>query len=512
MHSDNRVKTRKVCVKLTAIAIVILAGCHVGTETRSTNLFKQAMVGYSSSKPTLVVQNDTSTKHNNEFNSNATTTRPNNTFHQQKQQGRPPPAAASTGADEIHPLSGTAAAPPPHVNNSIPHMVVNMSGLQYITSSIVMPSNITGHNISSYPNPLKNCKPTSQIKIFFTSPKWTMVTLDEDGNHKSHGGDEFYITYEDFNDPAFNKVEVSAVSIPTHVGNGIYQLEFVSSPVRYDEDPKESYTDAAGRGVLTIYYQYTCGMGELARPYKKHWKDCGTSRSSTQLYNVSSPIIRKFVPPNISVNLASYKKVICFGDSIMNNLCGMYWNKFRVRKPNVYCHGNVGVEYALGTVDGLYAKLVDWHHKDLQAAANTSSSTVALLLGSAVWDILEPRSKSHQGQYFEDHIQACKKMIESVRANYPNVDIVWKSPQGLHVQALKPPCFEDWNCIKRTKYMSSTLAQVLWKQQKKLMDELNVPFVDLYEASSLSADQLMPGDGRHYRYLINEKMMDFMYS
>ena len=71
MHSDNRVKTRKVCVKLTAIAIVILAGCHVGTETRSTNLFKQAMVGYSSSKPTLVVQNDTSTKHNNEFNSNA---------------------------------------------------------------------------------------------------------------------------------------------------------------------------------------------------------------------------------------------------------------------------------------------------------------------------------------------------------------------------------------------------------------------------------------------------------
>ena len=43
------------------------------------------------------------------------------------------------------------------------------------------------------------------------------------------------------------------------------------------------------------------------------------------------------------------------------------------------------------------------------------------------------------------------------------------------------------------------------------MEELQVPMIDLYEATYLSADLLYPSDGRHYKPDLNRKMLSWLY-
>jgi len=60
---------------------------------------------------------------------------------------------------------------------------------------------------SSAIDPLKECSPTSQVRLYtrtssrtghgVRNKEWTIQTIDADGNTKAIGGDEFYITYVD---------------------------------------------------------------------------------------------------------------------------------------------------------------------------------------------------------------------------------------------------------------------------------------------------------------------------
>ena len=65
--------------------------------------------------------------------------------------------------------------------------------------------------------------------------------------------------------------------------------------------------------------------------------------------------------------------------------------------------------------------------------------------------------------------------------------------------------------INRIRYMSASRSRYLYELQKKIMKRLDVPFLDLYEATYLSADQLYPSDGRHYRPDLNRKMLGWFY-
>lgn len=65
--------------------------------------------------------------------------------------------------------------------------------------------------------------------------------------------------------------------------------------------------------------------------------------------------------------------------------------------------------------------------------------------------------------------------------------------------------------INRIRYMSESRSRYLYELQKRIMLELNVPFLDLYDATYLSADQLYPSDGRHYRPDLNRKMLGWFY-
>ena len=52
--------------------------------------------------------------------------------------------------------------------------------------------------------------------------------------------------------------------------------------------------------------------------------------------------------------------------------------------------------------------------------------------------------------------------------------------------------------------MSSSRSHVLHQIQKSITQKLNVPYLDIYDSSYISADWHYPTDGRHYRPEINQ--------
>ena len=66
-------------------------------------------------------------------------------------------------------------------------------------------------------------------------------------------------------------------------------------------------------------------------------------------------------------------------------------------------------------------------------------------------------------------------------------------------------------CGERTLYMSASRSAYLYEAQKKIMEELSVPLLDVYEASYLSAFQTKPKDGRHYTKEFNRLLVNYLF-
>jgi hypothetical protein len=81
----------------------------------------------------------------------------------------------------------------------------------------------------------------------------------------------------------------------------------------------------------------------------------------------------------------------------------------------------------------------------------------------------------------------------------------------MHIFRLPPDCHE-WICGERARYMSASRSSFLYTAQKELMAQLDVPFLDIYQATYLSAFQTRPGDGRHYRQVINRMLFRYLFS
>lgn len=60
--------------------------------------------------------------------------------------------------------------------------------------------------------------------------------------------------------------------------------------------------------------------------------------------------------------------------------------------------------------------------------------------------------------------------------------------------------------------MSSVRAKLLHDLQLELMKEMDVPVLDLYRTTYLSAEWLYPGDGRHYRKHFNHRMVESFFN
>jgi hypothetical protein len=148
----------------------------------------------------------------------------------------------------------------------------------------------------------------------------------------------------------------------------------------------------------------------------------------------------------------------------------------------------------------------------------------AVMVGSAMWDILDSKD-TLQGTQYKDHEEACRILINQIRLRYPDVNILWKSPTAVHIHVVDLDRLVVSKIgeaalfgIERIRYMSSSRSKYLYDIQKALvMDEQRrhgtdaIAFLDLYEATFLSADWLFPSDGRHYRPDLNRLILQWFY-
>eukprot|EP00429_Kryptoperidinium_foliaceum_P000311 CAMPEP_0176022840 /NCGR_PEP_ID=MMETSP0120_2-20121206/11129_1 /TAXON_ID=160619 /ORGANISM="Kryptoperidinium foliaceum, Strain CCMP 1326" /LENGTH=377 /DNA_ID=CAMNT_0017355991 /DNA_START=172 /DNA_END=1307 /DNA_ORIENTATION=- len=302
--------------------------------------------------------------------------------------------------------------------------------------------------------------------------------------------------------------------IATSLSQMLYSRLCVASALDSGEGHVYVY-DAKGHTLPHV--KYTCGMGALGRPFKEDWKTNGAVLQTLPRNGIPQPYIRPFVAPT-QPDLSQHQVVLCFGDSMIENFCGKFWNKHRFRHENVQMKHKIGSELSMETYkEEFLDKIEELYGSEILKSSNLTErqgQVATILTGSAVWDLLEPHHERDVWDW-KEHLEACRLYIETLRQRYPRATIYWKLPTAIHVHKLNDECFHKSRiyeaCRIRNKYMSNSLMYHLYALQKDLMQELQVPILDLYQASSLSACWLMPGDGRHYRQYFNELMSNYYY-
>jgi hypothetical protein len=72
-------------------------------------------------------------------------------------------------------------------------------------------------------------------------------------------------------------------------------------------------------------------------------------------------------------------------------------------------------------------------------------------------------------------------------------------------------CREDIRCVRRLPYCSNSRVKYLYDEQLKIMKELHVPVLDVFEASYLSADKHPYSDAMHYSKKFNKFILKSFY-
>lgn len=359
-------------------------------------------------------------------------------------------------------------------------------------------------------------RPTCQIELVMNADDnpWSIISLDENGIRKSRGGDEFYVSYEEYDD--FGKAErlhCQAVAIIDDHEDGTYQLNFVTTPIN-PSLPTNDFSVERRRAVLTIHLEYTNGIGKLPPPSKATWEDGGYSHTCFQSNIDYRPPIRRFEAPPCTIDLGSFDGVYFFGDSTADqfvrqrpNVKGKYYFQPKMLVGEKIRHplNTRTLQSMLELLDKEFGNTLRYHLE--------KAHRICLVLNSCLWDILDA-SDELQGCSFDDHIEACRQLITTVRSVYEGVKVAWKSPMAVHIHWVNlERLIEHDNATAtlfgrdRVRYMSRSRSQLIFNRQQELMNELNVPMLDIYEASQLSADQLYPSDGRHYRPDLNRLML-----
>jgi hypothetical protein len=349
-------------------------------------------------------------------------------------------------------------------------------------------------------NPLRNCAITTQVRILRQNAQWLLQSIDAQGKDKRVGRDEFYITYTDSFEWNSSETRATAVALVNDSQHGTYLLDFVTTPM----NPTPG--NLTGAGILTVYFQYSCGIGRMYQPLKDAWKGAGSSMTSFSTKTIEPPL-RTFQPPcDHGIDLSVFNLTISFGDSLMDRLVS---HKQIPHRPNLFFRHSIKSELSTKALPDIIRKLQKWHQHGL---GNNSNNSVALILGSSMWDILVP--DNIQGPYFTDHLNAARQLVETIRQLYPTVTLFWKAPSAAHPHRIAlDECHQQPSCLSRTRYLSNSRMEYLYQQQMRLMmDDLFVPVLDVYEASYLSADWTRPGDGRHFVPAYNKEVMSWFYS
>ena len=348
----------------------------------------------------------------------------------------------------------------------------------------------------------QDCPVTSQFQLDRTHDDfWILRTLSIHGLPKTMGGDEFYITYQGTDGTL-------AVAVTTDQLDGSYHLNFHHVPLEFTPSMKQGKNNKnhnRNDSLLTIELEYSCGIGHYAPPQKRLWSAGGAVKTNYTLSGIPAPLtIHPFLPPNqeYDIDLDQYDFVHAFGDSLMEQFVSQHGEYFH---SNSMFHENINMALHKQSVSAFLREI----HADVKLRLKTlkSHQTLALLLGSSTWDILA--DNVGQGPTFDNHRHALRQLIQQLQQTLPaNVHLFWKSATAVHVHQVQGV---DWFHIARIVYMASSRAHDLYIYQKEIMEELQVPFLDIYHATYLSAAHLHDGDGRHYRPELNSFMLNWFY-
>jgi hypothetical protein len=218
------------------------------------------------------------------------------------------------------------------------------------------------------------------------------------------------------------------------------------------------------------------------------------------------------------VDLSQYDMVVGFGDSLIRNL---------VRRESLFNSDNHpsgdggfsfwsdrlfyadNVARALGSDEDVgywLTKLEEWH------GANLTDHTMksAVITGSALWDLLFGVMDTE----WQNHARAVRQFVAQFRERFPGVDLYWKSPSALHFYRMKLLRANSGALHReRARYMSAALVRQLYQVQKDISNELDVPFLDLYDAYYLSGPWTRTAwDARHYKDEISAVLLSFYWS
>jgi hypothetical protein len=157
-------------------------------------------------------------------------------------------------------------------------------------------------------------------------------------------------------------------------------------------------------------------------------------------------------------------------------------------------------------VKDLLHKFHTWHGTQIVAASNQSQS-IAVIAGSAVWDAMRGCVRAD----LIDHQAAIRKFVTTIQTTYPNIDLYWKSPSPvvLHRSKSLIALMNNSIWLQRSRYISDAIPRQLYYAQKSLMKDLQVPFLDLFDAYYLSAPWSLPGDARHYEDFISSLLLSY---
>jgi len=375
-----------------------------------------------------------------------------------------------------------------------------------IISKILSDANIgDGHK----EDPLKGCAVAAQFELQYSGKKWWIQTLDINGNKKLEGGEELFITFDIKDDTT----KTTLVSYSKDIGNGRYLLDFITKPM--DKKVTLQEINKKRGGELNIYYIYTCGIGNVAPPKKRNWSDGGFVRTLYKIKMNKVPPTREFKPPALPIGLVQtpFNHVVCVGDSLMRNFAGQKSKGKSLQiRPNGSYSDNVSsslntdtvpyfIEFASSTIDKAIQKLT----------SSGRNLSLLVVLGSGAWDIIQDEKIFKvQDAEFHDHQRAIFRYVRAIKKKYKgnqNISFAWKSPTAQHPHVLIDSNYEV--ALKRKRYASETRSRNLYKIQKRIMESMNMPFLDLYVASYLSDDAYL--DVAHFSTEMNRVMWNWFF-
>lgn len=224
--------------------------------------------------------------------------------------------------------------------------------------------------------------------------------------------------------------------------------------------------------------------------------------------------MKLFEKPPIVADLGNIHSVIAIGDSLMANFvnarAGQYfWKNLWFGEK----HSDAFLSRNLRTVI-----------RKTESQVASAGHNVGVLFGMAAWELLKPFGNSDSpipgepladDDVFREHLDTLGKFVASIRGQFPMVKLYWKTGAYPHLHVVARDLGLGLVLVEKQRnlwYMSHERTMRLYELQKMKMKELDVPVLDIMEATYLQPDRpRTPGDGIHYDVEFNKMISSWYY-